>query len=168
MSCFCALWYKTCLHCATRRVRSLMPVLFKPCVIIVFGMQLVRWKYHLGGVHKYLTEYYFLCVHMFYHVLLGAFLLYALILFWQKTAVNFYAAHKKTDLRAVHEALLTCFLLSCITRIITRVQCTKNSMRAVHKSWLACSPFRVPHVFWFKSQQKIEEHTCVHHMQVST
>ena len=55
------------------------------------------------GVHKYLTEYYFLRVHTFCHVLLGAFSLYALIILWQKTAVNLYAAHKKTDLCASHE-----------------------------------------------------------------
>ena len=33
------------------------------------------------GVRKYLTEYYFLRVHAFYHVLLAAFMLYALISF---------------------------------------------------------------------------------------
>ena len=61
------------------------------------------------GVHKYLTaEYYFLRVHAFY-VLLGAFSLYALILLWQKMAVNLHAAHKKTDSCAAHEALLACF-----------------------------------------------------------
>ena len=43
----------------------------------------------------------------------GAFLLYALILLWQKMAVNLHAAHKKTDLHAAHKALLACFLLSC-------------------------------------------------------
>ena len=92
-------------------------------------------------VIKWLTEYYFLRVHVFYHVLLGAFLLYALILLWQQMAVNLHAAHKKTDSRAAHEALLAaykallaCFLLSCSTQIITHVQRTKNSSRAVHKS----------------------------------
>ena len=51
--------------------------------------------------------------------------MYALILLWQKMAVNLHATHKKTDLCAAHEALLPCFLLSCITRIITCVQHTK-------------------------------------------
>ena len=86
------------------------------------------------GIHKYLTEYNFLRVHTFYHVLLGAFSLYALILLWQKMAINLHAAHKKTDSRVAHEVLLACFLPSCITQIITRMQCTKNSSCAVHKS----------------------------------
>ena len=38
----CTLWYNTRAHCATRCVRLLVPVLSKPCVIIVFGIQLVR------------------------------------------------------------------------------------------------------------------------------
>ena len=37
----CALWYNTCVHCVTRCVRLLVPVLSKPCAIIVFGAQLV-------------------------------------------------------------------------------------------------------------------------------
>ena len=35
------LWYNTRVHFATRCVRLLVPVLSKPHVIIVFGMQLV-------------------------------------------------------------------------------------------------------------------------------
>ena len=85
------------------------------------------------GVRKYLTEYYFLRVHAFYHVLLGAFSLYALILLWQKMAVDLHSAHKKTDWRATHKALLTCFLLLCITQIIT-CAVTKNSSHTVHES----------------------------------
>ena len=38
----CALWHNRCAHCATRCVKLLVPVLSKPCVIIVFGIQLVR------------------------------------------------------------------------------------------------------------------------------
>ena len=62
----------------------------------------------------------------------GAFSLYALILLWQKKAVDLHAAHKKTDLRVAHEALLVYFLLSCSTLSITHVQCTKYSLRAAH------------------------------------
>ena len=108
------------------------------------------------GVHKYLTEYYLLCVHVFIMFCWGAFSLYALILLWQKMAVNLHAAHKKTDSRAAHKAILECFLISCITRIVTRVQCTNNSSQAVHKSWLTCSPFRVTRVFWLETQQKLK------------
>ena len=66
-----------------------------------------------------LTEYYYFRVHAFYHVLQGTFSLYALILLWQKTVVNLHAVHKKTDSRAAHDALLACFLLLCITQIIS-------------------------------------------------
>ena len=38
----CVLWYNTHVHCATKRVRLLVPVLSKPCAITVFGIQLVR------------------------------------------------------------------------------------------------------------------------------
>ena len=38
----CALWYNTHAHCATRCVRLLVSVLPKLCVIIMFGIQLVR------------------------------------------------------------------------------------------------------------------------------
>ena len=38
----CTLWYNTRAHCGTRRVRLLVPVLSKPCAIIMFGIQLVR------------------------------------------------------------------------------------------------------------------------------
>ena len=37
----CTLWYNTRAHCVTRRVRLLVPVLSKPCAIIMFGIQLV-------------------------------------------------------------------------------------------------------------------------------
>ena len=72
----CALWYNTHAHSATRRVRLLVPALSKPCAIVVFGIQWfdkmssrVDWNRGM----KYLTEYYFLHVHVFYHVLLGCF-----------------------------------------------------------------------------------------------
>ena len=57
----------------------------------------------------------------------GAFSLYSLILLWQRMVVNLHAAHKRTDSCAAHEALLVCFLLSCITRIITRVHAYKKA-----------------------------------------
>ena len=81
----------------------------------------------------------------------GAVLLYALILPWQKTAVNFHAVHK---------TLPTCFLLLCIIRIITHMQRTKNSSCAVHESWLAWSPFRVTHVFDSRHDKNWRTHAC--------
>ena len=79
---------------------------------------------------------------------LGALSLYALILLWQKTAVNLYVAHKKTDWRAVHEALLVCFLLSCSTWIINcmlltivqhmNYQLHASYYRAAHELLIAC------------------------------
>ena len=36
------LWNNTHAHCATRLARLLVPVLSKPCAIIVFGNQSVR------------------------------------------------------------------------------------------------------------------------------
>ena len=38
----CDLLYNTRAHCATTRVRLLVPVLSKPCAIIVFGIQMAR------------------------------------------------------------------------------------------------------------------------------
>ena len=38
----CALWYNIHVHCVTRRVRLLVPVLSKPCAIIVFSTQVVQ------------------------------------------------------------------------------------------------------------------------------
>ena len=110
------------------------------------------------GVRKYLTEY-FLRVHSFCHILLGALillLLYALILLLQKTAVNLHAAHKKTDSHPAHEALVMCFLLLCIKWIITCMQCTKNISRAVHESSLTYSPFHVKRMFWLETGQKLK------------
>ena len=71
----CALWlYNSRAHCATRLVRLLVPVLSKHRAIIVLNIHLVRHLDWIGiGVCKYLTEYYFLRVHAFYHVLLGCF-----------------------------------------------------------------------------------------------
>ena len=37
----CALWYNTIAYCVTRHVKLLVPVLSKPFVIIMFGIQLV-------------------------------------------------------------------------------------------------------------------------------
>ena len=34
----------TCAHCVTRCARLLVPVLSKPCAVIVFGIQLVQYK----------------------------------------------------------------------------------------------------------------------------
>ena len=97
----------------------------------------------------------------------GTFSLYALVLLWQKTAVNLHAAHKKTDSRAAHKALLACFLLSCITWIITRVQRTENSSCVVHESWLACSPFYVIRVFCLSHDKNWRTHTCSPHASVN-
>ena len=106
------------------------------------------------GVCKYIIEYYFLCVHAFYYILLGVFCC-TLILLWQKMAVNLHVAHKETDSHAAHEALLACFLLSCNTWIISCVQHTKNGLHAVYESWLTCSSFRVTRMFWLESWQKL-------------
>ena len=61
-------------HCVTKRDRLLVLVLSKSCAIIVFGIQFGLIQRHpewIGiGVRKYLTEYYFLRVHVSYHVLL--------------------------------------------------------------------------------------------------
>ena len=79
---------------------------------------------------------------------------------WQKMAVNLHSAHKKTDSRAAHEALLACSLPSCRTWIITSVQCTKQlDLRATHF---------VSHTCFDSSHDKIEEHLCVHRTWVST
>ena len=163
----CTLWYNTRVHSATRCVRLLVPVLPKPCSIIVFGIQLVRWKRHNRvGIRKYLTEYYFLHgVHTFYHVLLGCFFVVCLI---PSLAVNLYAAHNKTDSRAAHKALLACFLLSCITQIITQMQRMKNSLHAVHESWLVCSLFRLTRVLFDSRHSKNwRTHACSSHVSVN-
>ena len=106
---------------------------------------------------KYLTEYYFLCVHAFYHVCQHAISLHALIILWQKMDVNLHATHKKTDLHATHKKtdLHAAHkktdshaghesLLACRTQIITRmlltiVQHTKYYSRAALEIQLACS-----------------------------
>ena len=101
----------------------------------------------------------------------GAFLLYALILLWQKMAVNLHAAHKKTDLHAAHKALLACFLLSCanyysrFTHVhlplisdyskIICVQCTKIARLQYTKVDLRAAHF-VTCVLWLKSRQKLK------------
>ena len=62
-------------HCVTGHDRYLMLMLSKSCAIIVFGIQFGLIQCHpewIGiGVRKYLTEYYFLRVHVSYHVLLA-------------------------------------------------------------------------------------------------
>ena len=62
-------------HCVTERDRYLVLVLSKSCAIIMFGIQFGLIQCHPEwieiGVCKYLTEYYFLRVHMSYHVLLA-------------------------------------------------------------------------------------------------
>ena len=47
-------------------------------------------------------------------------------------AVNLCAAHEKTESCAVHEVLLTRFLLSCSTLSMDRVQHIKYGSRAAH------------------------------------
>ena len=62
-------------HCVTGCDRLLVLMVSKSCAIIVFGIQfgLIQCDPEcIGiGVRKYLTEYYFLHVHMSYHVLLA-------------------------------------------------------------------------------------------------
>ena len=108
-----------------------------PLLCLAFSWFNLNW---IGiGVCKYMTEYYFVHVHMITFCW-GALSFYALSRPWQKMTVNLHAAHKKTHLRAAHEALLTCFLLSCSTLIITSMQYIKISpvqymkvdLRAVH------------------------------------
>ena len=110
------------------------------------------------GVHKYMTEYYFLCVRMFYHVLLGCF--FVVRIPWsfsgKRRLLTCIQHTRRLESRAAHGALLTCFLLSCITQIIT----CKNSSHAVHESWLACSSFHITYVFWLQLRQKLKN-TCV-------
>ena len=69
----CALWYTTHAHCATRRVRLLVPVVSKLCHYRVWHSVGSMKTSSKVLVCKYLTEYYFLCVHVFYHALLGCF-----------------------------------------------------------------------------------------------
>ena len=123
----CALCYNTPTHCATRCVRLLVPALPKPCAVVMFGIQLIKMS---SRVDVYRTfSFLSTCFITFFWV----FLLYTLIILWQKMAVNLHAVHKKINSRAAHQTLLTYFLLSCSTRIIACVQPTKKSSRAVHK-----------------------------------
>ena len=66
----CALWYNARAHCATTRVRLLMPVV---CVWHLVGLINCHLEWIGIGVRKCLTEYYSLHIHVFYHVLLGYF-----------------------------------------------------------------------------------------------
>ena len=63
------------MHCVIGHDRYLVLMLSKSCAIIVFGIQFGLIQCHperIGiGIRKYLTEYYFLHVHVFYHVLLA-------------------------------------------------------------------------------------------------
>ena len=54
-------------------------------------------------------------------------------------AVNLHAAHKKTDLCAAHEVLLTCFLQSCSTRNRAHVLYTKVNSRVTREFGLSHS-----------------------------
>ena len=160
----CALWYTTRAHCATRHVRLLVPVLSKPCAIIVFGIQLGWQKCHLEcilecigiGVRKYMAKYYFLCIYAFYHVLLGCFFVVCLDPSLAKDGCWLACSTQKD-------------WLACITQSITHVlltimQHTNYYWHAAHKkwfvcitkSWLTCSPFRVIGMFWLESQQKLK------------
>ena len=76
----------------------------------------------------------------------GAFLLYALILLWQKMAVNLHAAQKKTDSRADMKHYSSAFyyhathelLLTCSARKIACMQYIKVDLRAAHFVSHAC------------------------------
>ena len=64
-----ALWSNTCVHCVTRRVVSLLVLMLsKSCAIIMLGLIQCHPEWIRIGILKYLTECYFLCVHMLYHV----------------------------------------------------------------------------------------------------
>ena len=81
-------------------------------------------------------------------------------------AVNLHQA-QKTDLHAAHETY-SCvsyhhaareLLLTCSTQKVSRMQYTKFDSHVAHF---------VSHACFDSSHNKIEEHTRVHHMQVST
>ena len=73
----------------------------------------------------------------------------------------------KTDSYAAHEALLTFFLLSCSIVINTHVQ----YMKIAHVQYIKVdshAAYFMSHAFFDLSHDKIEEHTHVHCMRVST
>ena len=53
-------------------------------------------------------------------------------------AVNLCAAHKKTDSRAAHEVLLTCFLQLCSTQ-----------------RWISCSTRNIARVLYMKVNSRV-------------
>ena len=65
-----ALWYNTHAHCVTGRVRLLVLVLSKPCVSCLAFIWFDTMSSKVE-IRKFLTEYYFLRVHVFYHILLA-------------------------------------------------------------------------------------------------
>ena len=127
-------------HCVTGRDRYLVLVLSKSCAIIVFGIQFVLIQCHpewIGiGVGKYFTEYYFLRIHVSYHVLLVCHIIVCLDS--SLMAVNLCAAHKKNDSRAAHKVILACFLQSCSTR-----------------RWISCSAQNRARVLYMKDNSRV-------------
>ena len=102
-----------------------------------------------------MTEYYFLHVHVSYHVLLACYFIVCLDSSLENMMVNLRAVHKKTDSHAAHEVLLACFLQSC------------NTQR-----WISCSARNIARLFYTKVNSSVVcefelshstkiEHTCV-------
>ena len=125
-------WCNTHAHCVSGCVRLLVLVLSKSCAIIMFDVwhSVGSMQCHPGwigkGICKYLTESYFLYIHLFCHTLLVYHFIVSLVLLWQRMAVNLHEAHKNTDSRAAHEVLLVCYVLNIM-------QHTKYGLRAVHE-----------------------------------
>ena len=116
-------------------------------------------------VCKYLTEYYFLHVHMSYYVLLAChFIVYldsSVVKFIM--AVNLCAAYKKTDSHAAHKVLLACFLQSYSTQ--RWILCSARNI--AHMLYSKVNS-RITHEFGLSQSTKIEEHMCVPRTRVST
>ena len=96
-----------------------------------------------------------------------AFSLYALILLWQKMAVNLHAACKKTNSCAAQEALLACFLLSCSTQSISHVQHTKIAYVQYTKVNSHAAHFMSHTCFDSSHNKKWRTHTCSSHVSVN-
>ena len=71
-------------------------------------------------------------------------------------AVNLCAAHKKTDSRAAHKVLLTCFLQSCSTRKLNSC----SSRNRAHVLYLKDNS-RITCEFSPSNSTKIQEHMRV-------
>ena len=89
------------------------------------------------GVHKYLTEYYFLHVHAFYHDLLGCFFI---------IRMPWYLTGKR--------CLLTCMQhIRRLTRVLlqhTKHYSHASYYHAAHKILLACSARNIAHIQFTK------------------